>query len=81
MWLYGKGVMVPEEKSNPVDVEVESFFDCCQTGKRPLADLEVGLHDSTAVILSNQAMYEERRVLFSEIDKMGQGPVAPKTAV
>ena len=80
MWLYGKGVMVPEEESNPVDVELESFFDCCQTGKRPLADLEVGLHDSTAVILSNQAMYEERRVLFSEIDKMGKGPGPVKKA-
>ena len=81
MWLYGKGVMVPEEESNPVDVELESFFDCCQPGKRPLADLEVGLHDSSAVILSNLAMYEERRVLFSEIDKMGNGPIAPKKAV
>ena len=54
MWLYGKGVMVPEEKSNPVDVELESFFDCCQTGKRPLADLEVGLHDSTAVMAQDR---------------------------
>ncbi len=69
MWLYGKGVMVPEEDKNPVDVELESFFDCCKTGKRPLADLEVGLHDSTAVILSNQAMYDERKVYFNEIDK------------
>ena len=78
MWLYGKGVMVPEEDSNPVDVELASFFDCCNTGKRPLADLEVGLHDSTAVILSNQAMYDERKVYFNEIDKMGKGPIAPK---
>jgi len=78
MWLYGKGVMVPEEDSNPVDVELESFFDCCRTGKKPLADLEVGLHDSTAVILSNLAMYEERRVLFSEMDKMGRTPAPAK---
>ncbi|MBY0505204.1 MAG: Gfo/Idh/MocA family oxidoreductase [Bryobacteraceae bacterium] len=80
LWLYGKGVMVPEEDSNPVDVELASFFDCCATGKRPLADLEVGLHDSTAVILSNQAMYDERKIYFNEIDKMGKGPVAPKKA-
>lgn len=80
MWLYGKGIMVPEEESNPVDVELESFFDCCATGKRPLADLEVGLHDSSAVILSNLAMYEERRVYFNEIDKIGKAAAAPAPA-
>jgi predicted dehydrogenase len=71
-WLYSKGVMVPEER-NPVDTELDSFFDCVRTGKRPLADLEIGLADSTAVILSNLAMDEGRRVYFSEIEKMGVG--------
>jgi len=74
-WLYTKGIMVPEEDRNPVDVELEDFFECCKNpaGKKPKADLEVGLHDSTAVILSNLAMDEQRRVHFNEIEKMGRG--------
>jgi predicted dehydrogenase len=77
-WLYSKGIMVPEEDRNPVDVELEDFLNCCKnpTGKKPLADLEVGLNDSIAVILSNLAMDEGRRVQFSEIDKMGRGEAA-----
>jgi len=71
-WLYAKGIMLPEEDRNPVDVQMESFFESCRTGKRPLADLEIGLADSTMVILSNLAMDEGRRVYFSEIDKMGR---------
>src|SRR5256885_121955 len=50
-------------------------------GKRPLADLEVGLADSVAVILSNLAMDEERRVQFSEIEKMGRGTTAQRKKV
>ncbi len=72
-WLYSKGVMVPEETRNPVDVQLESFFDCVRTGARPKADLEVGLADSIAVMLSNLAMDEGRRVYMNEIDKMGRG--------
>ncbi|MBM3736767.1 MAG: Gfo/Idh/MocA family oxidoreductase [Acidobacteria bacterium] len=75
MWLYKKGVMVPEETKNPVDVQLESFFSDCRSGKRPLADLEVGLEDSANVILANLAMDEGRRVKMSEIDTMGGGPV------
>lgn len=71
-WLYSKGVMMPEEDRNPVDNELESFFSNCRDGKRPKADLEVGLNDSTAVILSNLAMDQERRVFFNEIQKMGR---------
>jgi len=77
-WLYTKGVMVPEEPRNPVDTELESFFNNCRDGGRPLADLEVGLADSTAVILSNLAMDLERRVYFNEIDKMGRGATPGK---
>jgi predicted dehydrogenase len=73
-WLYAKGVMLPEEDRNPVDVQMESFFDCCRTGRKPLADLEVGLADSATVILSNLAMDEGRRVYFNEIEKMGRTP-------
>jgi predicted dehydrogenase len=71
-WLYSKGVMVPEETKNPVDTQLESFFECVRTGKKPVADLEVGLADSTAVMLSNLAMDEGRRVYFGEIEKMGK---------
>jgi len=70
-WLTSKGVMMQEEQKNPVDVELESFYQNCKDGQRPKADLEVGLADSVAVILSNQAMDEGRKVYFNEIDKMG----------
>jgi len=76
LWLYGKGVMVPEEEKNPVDTSLESFFNSCMTGKKPLSDLEVGLADSAAVMLANQCMYEGRRVYFNEIDKLGRKEAA-----
>ena len=66
-----------EEQNNPVDTELESFFRNCRDGQRPKADMEVGLADSVAVILSNQAMDEGRKVYFNEIEKMGRGE-APK---
>ena len=72
-WLTAKGVMMQEEQRNPVDVELESFFQNCKDGQRPKADLEIGLADSVAVILSNLAMDEGRKVYFNEIDKMGLG--------
>ena len=71
-WLYAKGVMVPEEDRNPVDVELDSFMESVRTGARPRADLEVGLADSTAVMLANHAMDEGRRVFFKEIETMGR---------
>lgn len=76
-WLYSKGVMVPEEDRNPVDVAMESFLNDCKRGSKPKADVEIGLADSTAVILANLAMDEGRRVYFNEIDKMGKGAPAP----
>ena len=72
-WLYAKGIMVPEETRNPVDVQLEGFFNSVRTGARPKADLEVGLADSVAVMLSNLAMDEGRRVYMNEIEKMGRG--------
>jgi predicted dehydrogenase len=77
LWLYQKGVLVPEEDRNPVDIELESFFRDVRTGNRPIADLEVGLQDSIAVILSNLALDEGRTVPFNEIEKMGKGGAAP----
>src|SRR6476659_10858151 len=80
-WLMSKGVMMQEEQKNPVDVELESFFKNCRDGQRPKADVEVGLADSIAVMLSNQAMDEGRKVYFNEIEKMGRPGTteAPKT--
>lgn len=72
-YLYSKGVMTPEEGRNAVDIELESFFANVRDGKRPKADLEVGLADSTSVMLSNMAMEQERKVYFNEIEKMGRG--------
>lgn len=71
LWMYRKGVMMPQEDRNPVDIQLESFLDATRTLKKPLADVEIGLADSTMVILSNLAMDEGRRVYFNEIDKMG----------
>lgn len=70
-WLYNKGVMSPEDDKNPVDRELEGFLESCRTGKRPLADVDVGLHDSIAVMFSNMCADQERRVSFNEIDKLG----------
>jgi hypothetical protein len=79
-WLYSKGVMLPEEDRNPVDVAMESFLSDCKSGKKPKADLEIGLSDSTSVILANLAMDEGRRVYYKEMETMGRGPAtAPKT--
>jgi predicted dehydrogenase len=82
LWLFGKGVMNPEELRNPVDTELDEYFKSCQTGKRPLADLEVGLHDSIGVIMANAAMRENRKVMFNELESMARaqgykGPGGP----
>jgi len=77
-WLLSKGVIAQEEKRNPVDVELESFLKNCRDGGKPLADIEVGMADAIAVILSNLAMDENRRVYFNEIEKMGKGGVPAK---
>ncbi len=79
LWLLQKGVMVSEEDRNPVETELESFFNDCKTGGHPKADLEIGLNDSITVMLSNMAMEQERRVRFDEIDKMGLPGSAPVT--
>ncbi len=75
-WLYQKGVFVQEEPVNPVDTELRAFFQNCRDGEKPRADVEVGLADAIAVMLSNQAMDEGRKVYFNEIDKMGKTEAA-----
>ncbi|MDX2154703.1 MAG: Gfo/Idh/MocA family oxidoreductase [Bryobacteraceae bacterium] len=79
-WLYSKGIMVPEEDVNPVDTQLASFFEDVKAVRTPRANLEVGLQDSIAVILSNLAMDEQRRVYFNEIEKMGRTPAEAKPA-
>ena len=71
-WLYAKGVMTDDEDRNPVETQMESFFHDSRTGGHPKADLEVGLNDSKAVILSNLCMEEDRRVQFSEFEQLGR---------
>ncbi len=71
-WLYAKGVMLPEEDRHPVEAEMAGFFECCRSGARPKAHLEVGLRNAEAVILANLAMDEGRRVRFGEIEKLGR---------
>ncbi len=71
-WLFDKGVLFPQEDRNPVDAQLESFLsDARRGGGRPNAGLEAGLAASTAVILSNVAMDENRRVAFKQIETMG----------
>jgi hypothetical protein len=69
-WLYSKGVLLPNEDRHPVELQMEDFFECCRTGATPKAGLEVGLANAAAVVLSNLAMDEERRVRFDEIDSI-----------
>jgi predicted dehydrogenase len=73
-WLANKGIFTSDEDVNPVETELQSFFTDCRTGGHPLADMEVGLSDAIAVMMSNVAMDENRRVYFNEIDKMGRKP-------
>jgi predicted dehydrogenase len=80
-WLTAKGILVQEEQTNAVDVELDAFFDSCRTGKKPLADLEIGMADAIAVILSNQAMDEGRKVYFNEIENMGRVTEVAKPAM
>ncbi len=76
-WLFDKGIMMPEEDHNPVDTELTSFLSDVRNGNRPNADVEVGLANSAAVILSNIAMDENRRVAFKEIENLGRPAPAP----
>ena len=73
-WLYSKGVMMPEEPKNPVDTELESFLNDCKTGGRPRANIDVGLADSATVMMTNLAVYEDRRAMYSEIGALASSP-------
>lgn len=75
-WLYSKGVMIPEESQNPVDTELRSFLEDCKKGGRPRANIDVGLNDSATVMLTNKAVEEDRKVLWSELEGMQKAPKA-----
>jgi hypothetical protein len=80
-WLYAKNIMVPIEAKNPVTTSLEHFFeDIKKTNIMPRANYNVGLEDSSSVILANLAMDQERRVLFSEMEKIGNGEAKPAAA-
>jgi hypothetical protein len=71
-WLYQKGIMSPAEDKDPEYKELESFLIDVRDGGKPKADLEVGLHDSIAVMLANMCIDEQRKIHFSEIETMGK---------
>jgi predicted dehydrogenase len=70
-WMYRKGILSPSASVHEEYGELESFLDCVLTGAKPNSDIEVGLQDSVAVMLSNLAMDQERKIYFSEIEAMG----------
>jgi len=73
-WLTSKGILVQTEEKNPVDTELEHFFEGCRAGRTMIAPIEQGMNDAIAVILSNLAMDEGRKVYLNEIEKMGLEP-------
>jgi hypothetical protein len=84
-WLTSKGILAQEEQKNPVDTELEHFFEGCRAAKTIVSPIEIGMNDAIAVILSNLSMDEGRKVYFNEIEQMGIEPQkhltqAPKPA-
>jgi len=77
-WLYQKGILIPKEERDPEYKELESFLKDVRDGGAPLADVEVGLQDSIAVMLSNLCMDYERKIFFSEIEEMGTSQLTRK---
>ncbi len=47
---------------------VKSFIQCCQTGKRPEADVIVGRNAAVPALMANIAVRENRTVYWSEFD-------------
>ena len=71
-WAYNKGILRPSEDVDPEYAELSSFLKDVANGTRPRADIDIGLQDSVAVILANHCMDVQRKVAFSEIEKMGK---------
>jgi len=70
-WLMSKGILTQAEEKNPVDTELIHFFEGCRAAKTMISPIEIGMNDAIAVILSNLAMDDGRKVYFNEIEKMG----------
>jgi len=47
---------------------VKSFIECCQTGKKPDADVRVGCNAAVAALMGNIAIREKRVVYWSEFE-------------
>jgi hypothetical protein len=56
-----------EEDKNPVNSEIEGYFESVRTGVRPRADLEVGLADSAAVIAFSGSFFFDPQPLAVEL--------------
>ncbi len=72
LWAYNKGIMMPKEEKDPEYAELESFLMDVRDGGTPMSNVDVGLQDSIAVMLSNLCMDEQRKIYFSEIEEMGK---------
>ncbi len=67
LWLEQNGIMVQQEEPSPELAQFRDFFECCRTGKRPAADVDIGLVNSVGVMQANLAMDEGRRAYYKEV--------------
>jgi predicted dehydrogenase len=67
LWLEQNGVMVRQEETSPEIAQLRDFFECCRTGRRPAADVDIGLVNSVGVMQANLAMDEGRRAYYKEV--------------
>ena len=67
-WLAEKGWYEVSEPRDPVFVQLEHFLLCVRDVLKPVADVHVGAADSLAVIYSNRAMDENRRVYWPQYE-------------
>mgnify|MGYP005851311921 CR=1 FL=1 len=79
-WLYSKGILTPTEDRPADEVQLDSFFTCCQEGGEPDVTLDEALDNAAAVILANLAMDERREVAFDEIEELQAGGAAAADA-
>ena len=63
----GEPIKVPEgTKGNPDYLACASFIDCLRANRRPRADEQAGWNTGIAVALGNEALAENKRVLFRD---------------
>lgn len=69
----GEPVAIPDGAAgNPNFLAVESFFENVRANTRPFADVTAGYNSATAVALSNRAIDDGKRYVFSEYVKGGR---------